>query len=78
MALASGLSNLLIATIIGTPAALVWLIASIVCGMIAVIGGHHQHDDVGHVGTARAHLGEGRVARRIEEGDLLLPLVLIW
>ena len=30
--LASGLSILLIATIIGTPAALVWLIASIVCG----------------------------------------------
>jgi hypothetical protein len=28
-----GLSILLIATIIGTPAALVWLIASIVCGI---------------------------------------------
>merc|ERR1739841_118997 len=28
----SGLSALVIATIIGTPAALVWLIASIVCG----------------------------------------------
>ena len=31
--LASGLSILLIATIIGTFAALAWLIASIVCGM---------------------------------------------
>ncbi len=31
--LASGLSILLIATISGTPAALAWLIASIVCGM---------------------------------------------
>ena len=67
-----GLSILLIATIIGTPAALVWLIASIVCGMIAVIGRDHQHDDVGDVGAARAHLGEGLVARRVEEGDLRL------
>ena len=31
---APGLSILLIATIIGTPAALVWAIASTVCGMI--------------------------------------------
>ena len=31
---APGLSILLIATIIGTPAALVWAIASMVCGMM--------------------------------------------
>ena len=35
----------------------------------AVIGGHHQHDDVGGLGAARAHGGEGLVARRIDEGD---------
>jgi hypothetical protein len=35
----------------------------------AVIGGHHQHDDVGDLGAARTHGGEGRVAGRIYEGD---------
>ena len=35
----------------------------------AVVGGHHQHDDVGDLGAARAHGGEGRVAGRIDEGD---------
>ena len=39
----------------------------------AVIGGDHQHDDVGDLGAARAHRGEGRVARRIDEGDLVPP-----
>ena len=38
----------------------------------AVVGRHHQDDDVGDVGAARAHLGEGLVARRVEEGDLRL------
>ena len=37
----------------------------------AVIGGHHQHHDVGHRGAARAHGGERLVARRVDEGDLL-------
>ncbi len=37
----------------------------------AVVGRDHQHDDVGDVGAARAHRGEGLVARRIDEGDLL-------
>ena len=37
-----------------------------------VVGRHHQDDDVGDVGAARAHLGEGLVARRVEEGDLRL------
>ena len=37
----------------------------------AVIGSDNQHDDIGHVRTARAHFCERGVARRIEEGDLL-------
>ena len=40
-------------------------------GHDAVIGGHHQHDDVRHLGAAHAHRREGFVARRVEEGDLL-------
>ena len=36
-----------------------------------VIGGHHQDHDVGYVGTAGAHLGEGGVTRRVDESDLL-------
>ena len=38
----------------------------------AVVGRDHQDDDVGDVGAARAHLREGLVARRVEEGDLRL------
>ena len=37
----------------------------------AVVGGHHQHHDVGHLGAAGAHHGERRVAGRIEEDNLL-------
>ncbi len=36
----------------------------------AVVGGDHQHDDVGDLGAARAHGSEGGVAGRIDEGDL--------
>ena len=36
----------------------------------AVIGGHDQHDDVGGLGAARTHAGEGFVTGRIEEHDL--------
>ena len=36
----------------------------------AVIGGDHQHDDVGDLGAAGAHAGEGLVAGRVEEHDL--------
>ena len=36
----------------------------------AVIGSHDQHDDVGGLGAARTHAGEGFVTRRIEEHDL--------
>jgi hypothetical protein len=35
----------------------------------AVIGGHHQDHEICRLGTARAHLRERSVARRIEEGD---------
>ena len=41
-----------------------------------VVGGDHQHDDVGHVGTARAHFGERGVARRVEERDPVAALGL--
>ena len=35
----------------------------------AVVGGDHQHHDVGHLRAAGAHGGEGGVARGVEEGD---------
>jgi hypothetical protein len=35
----------------------------------AVVGRDHEDRDVGDGGAARAHLGEGRVAGRVEEGD---------
>ena len=35
----------------------------------AVVGRHHQHHDVGHLGAARAHRREGGVAGRVDEGD---------
>ena len=37
----------------------------------AVVGGHDQHDDVGDFRSPRAHGGEGRVARRVDERDRL-------
>ena len=37
----------------------------------AVVGGHHQHDDVGDLGAAGAHGRERLVARRVDERDLL-------
>ena len=36
----------------------------------AVIGGDHQHHDVGDVGAARAHRGKGLMAGRVDKGDL--------
>ena len=36
-----------------------------------VIGGHHQHHDVGHLRAALAHGGKGLVPGRVDEGDLL-------
>ena len=40
----------------------------------AVVGGHDQHDDVGHLRATGAHLGEGGVARRVDERDRLAAL----
>ena len=42
----------------------------------AIIGGHHEHDEVGDFRAARAHCGERGVARRVEEGDLRAVLQL--
>ena len=36
----------------------------------SVIGGNDQHHDVGDLGAAGAHAGEGFVTRRVEEDDL--------
>ena len=44
----------------------------------AVVGRDHQHDDVGDVGAAGAHGGEGLVAGRVEEGDLRPSGVSTW
>ena len=41
----------------------------------AVVGGHHDDGDVGHLGAAGAHGGERLVARRVEEGDRLVAHV---
>ena len=38
-------------------------------GHDAVIGSDHQNHHVGNVGAAGTHLGEGGVARGVEEGD---------
>ena len=35
-----------------------------------VVSRHHKHGDVGDIGTAGAHLVEGGVTGRVEEGDL--------
>ena len=35
----------------------------------AVIGGNDENDDVGDIRSARAHGGEGFMARRVEESD---------
>ena len=37
----------------------------------AVIGGHHQHDDIRHLGASLAHGGKRLVAWRVDKGDLL-------
>ena len=38
-------------------------------GHHAVIGGHHQDDDIGHARTPCPHGGKGGVAGSIEKGD---------
>ncbi len=37
----------------------------------AVVGGHYEHDDIGHFGAARTHGTEGGVAGCVDEGDLV-------
>ena len=41
----------------------------------AVVGRHHQHDDVGDLGAAGTHAGEGFVTGRIDEDDLAAVLL---
>ena len=53
----------------GTPAARAWLIASRGLRHDAVIGRHHQHDDVRHLGAPGAHGRESLVAGRVQERD---------
>ena len=41
----------------------------------AVIRSYHQDDDVGHLGSASPHHGEGFMARSVQEGDRALILL---
>ena len=66
----AGRSILLIATMIGTPAALGVVDRLDRLRHDAVVGGDDEDGDVGHLRAARAHRGEGLVAGRVEEGDL--------
>ena len=63
------LSILLIATMIGTLGRLGVVDRLDRLRHDAVVGRDHEHHDVGDLGAAGAHRGEGRVARRVEEGD---------
>jgi hypothetical protein len=40
----------------------------------AIVGGDHKDHDIGRLGSARTHGGEGFVARRIDERNLLAVL----
>ena len=44
-------------------------------GLDAVVGGDHDHRQIGHARAAGAHRGERLVAGRVEEGDLLAAVV---
>ena len=43
-------------------------------GHDGIVSGNHQHNNVGHIRTARPHRGKGGVARGVEEGQNL-PLI---
>ena len=73
--LAPGLSILLTATMIGTPAALRVVDRLARLRHHAVVGRDDEDDDVGDLRAAGAHQGEGLVARRVEEDDLLVALL---
>ena len=68
---ASSRSILLMATMIGTSAALAWLMASTVWGMTPSSAATTRIDDVGDVRAAGPHGGERGVAGRVDERDLL-------
>jgi len=68
------LSILLTATMIGTPAAFAWWMASIVCGMTPSSAATTRTTDVRGVGPASTHGGERLVARRVDERICLPPL----
>ena len=72
---APSLSILLTATTIGTPAAWAWLSASVGLRLHAVVGGDHEHDQVGGLRAAGPHGGERLVARGVDERDLALLAV---
>ncbi len=40
-----------------------------------VVGGDHEHGNIGDVGTASTHVGEGLVTGRIDEGDATIVAV---
>jgi hypothetical protein len=61
---------LLIATTIGTFAALMCEIASTRLRHDAVVGRDHEDRDVGDLGAARAHRRERFVTGRVDERDL--------
>ncbi len=44
-------------------------------GLDAVVGGDHDHGQVGHARAAGAHRREGLVAGRVQEGDLFVAVV---
>lgn len=44
----------------------------------AVVGRHHQDDDVSGVGSTGSHGGEGSVTGRVQEGDVLTCRQLNW
>ena len=62
-------SILLIATTIGTPAALGVVDRLNGLRHDAIVGRNDEHDDVGDFGAAGAHLREGLVARCVDERD---------
>ena len=62
-------SILLMATTIGTSAALAWLMRLDGLGHDAVVGRHHEDDDVGGLGATGPHGGERLVAGGVDEGE---------
>ncbi len=72
---APSLSILLTATMIGTSRGARVVDRLLGLRLHAVVGSDHDHREVGHARAAGAHRRERLVARRVEEGDLLLAVV---